>query len=70
MKPFNLEQAKQGKPVVTRDGRPVRILAFDRKGCYPIIGLISRDKEEDCEALEHSANSIRYIATVKVEWEE
>ena len=41
MKPFNLEQARQGKPVVTRDGRPARILAFDRKGTNPIIGLVT-----------------------------
>lgn len=31
MKPFNLEEAKAGKPVCTRDGRPVRILCFDRQ---------------------------------------
>ena len=41
MKPFNLEEAKQGKPVQTRDGRPVRILAFDKKGDNPIIGLVT-----------------------------
>ena len=41
MKPFNLEQAKAGKPVVTRDGRPARILAFDRKGPNRIIGLVT-----------------------------
>lgn len=41
MKPFNLEEAKAGKPVQTRDGRPARILAFDRKGPNPIIGLVT-----------------------------
>jgi len=41
MKPFNLEEAKAGKPVVTRDGRPVRILAFDRKGDYCIVAIVS-----------------------------
>jgi len=36
-KPFNLEEAKAGKPVVTRDGHCVRILAFDlRNTIYPI----------------------------------
>lgn len=29
MKPFNLEQARQGKPVQTRDGLEVKILIFD-----------------------------------------
>ena len=42
MKPFNLEQAKAGAPVCTRDGRPVRIVCYDLKGYknYPIIALI------------------------------
>lgn len=29
MKPFDIELAKQGKPVCTRDGRPVKILCYD-----------------------------------------
>ena len=29
MKPFNLEEAKAGKPVQTRDGRKARIVCFD-----------------------------------------
>lgn len=29
MKPFDLEQAKAGAPVITRDGRKARILSFD-----------------------------------------
>lgn len=31
MKPFNLEAAKAGKPVCTRDGQKARILCFDLK---------------------------------------
>lgn len=31
-KPFDLEAAKAGKPVCTRDGRKVRIISFDRHG--------------------------------------
>lgn len=34
MKPFNLEAAKAGKPVCTRDGRKARIICFDRKYLY------------------------------------
>lgn len=30
MKPFDLEAAKAGKPVCTRDGREARIVCFDR----------------------------------------
>ncbi len=44
MKEFNLEQAKLGHPVCTRDGRPVRILCFDRKHeemAYPIVALVT-----------------------------
>ena len=42
MKPFNLEQAKAGAPVCTRDGQPVRIVCYDLKGykSYPILALI------------------------------
>ena len=46
LKPFNLEEAKTGKPVCTRDGRKVRIICFDRefihKGKnYCIVALIN-----------------------------
>ena len=42
MKPFNLEQAKAGAPVCTRDGQPARIVCYDLKGYknYPILALI------------------------------
>lgn len=41
MKPFDLEAAKAGKPVCTRDGRKVRILCYDLKGAeYPIVALV------------------------------
>ena len=34
LKPFDLEAAKAGKPVCTRDGRKARIICFDRKYLY------------------------------------
>lgn len=41
LKPFDLEAAKAGKPVCTRDGRKVRILCYDLKGAkYPIVAAI------------------------------
>lgn len=40
MKPFDLEAAKAGKPVCTRDGRKARIICFDAKGDKPIIALV------------------------------
>lgn len=39
LRPFDLEAAKRGDPVVTREGLTVRILCFDRKGDDPIVPL-------------------------------
>ena len=47
LKPFDLEAAKAGAKVVTRNGEPVRILCFDRKDNQsPIVGLVSREYGE------------------------
>lgn len=47
MKPFNLEKAKQGAEVITRDGRKVQILTFSRRNKdYPIVALIDCGKED------------------------
>lgn len=47
MKPFNLEKAKAGAPVVTRDGRPARIICFDRiDDRYSIVALITEEKQK------------------------
>ena len=40
MRPFNLEKAKEGKPVCTRDGRPVRIICYDQNNTYKLIALV------------------------------
>lgn len=41
MKPFNLEEAKAGKAVVTKDGLPVKIIYWDKKDeNYPIVALV------------------------------
>lgn len=42
LKEFNLEAAKAGKPIYTRDGRKARILCYDLKGVeeYPIVAAI------------------------------
>lgn len=41
MKPFNLEEAKAGKPVCDRTGNDVRIICFDKRSKYntPIVAL-------------------------------
>jgi hypothetical protein len=53
MKPFNLERAKAGDPVITRDGLKVRILCFDRKwfGEDTILGLASKNEELELPAI-------------------
>lgn len=58
MKEFDIEAAKNGAPVCTRDGRPARILCFDRQ-CpdYPIVALFKDNEQEDHEAIEeYTAN--------------
>ena len=41
LKPFDLDTAKSGKPVCTRDGRKARIICFDRKSETPITVLVT-----------------------------
>lgn len=51
-KPFDLEAAKAGAPVMTRDGRPARILAFDVENAgYPVVAAIKTSTGE-CERVE------------------
>lgn len=45
-KPFDLEVAKAGNPVCTRDGREARIICFDRIGNLPIIALVKNREGE------------------------
>ncbi len=49
MKPFDLELAKQGKPVCTRDGRAVRILCYDFISVEdtPIIALVRTSEKQE-----------------------
>lgn len=51
MKEFDLEAAKAGKPVCTRDGRAARIICWDMKDTggllrTPIVALINIDGSE------------------------
>lgn len=46
-KPFDIESAKNGAKVETKDGHFVRILCYDRRCIdYPIIALVNFDKNE------------------------
>lgn len=48
MKKFNLELAKKGYEVCTRDGRNARIISFDRKNVngYNIVALIDNNGQD------------------------
>jgi hypothetical protein len=66
-RPFDLERAKAGDPVCTRDGCPVRIICFDTKGVFnqPIIALIDRsDFEEVIRCYENGTEDIDRNDTV------
>ena len=41
LKPFDIQKAREGKPVCTRDGRKARIICFDQKDIAPIVGLVT-----------------------------
>ena len=41
LKPFDIQKAKAGKPVCTRDGRKARIICFDRDCDMHIVALVS-----------------------------
>ena len=47
MKPFNLEEylTNPSKKVITREGKPVRIICTDARGEYPVIALIEHYQE-------------------------
>ena len=46
-KEFDLEAAKAGKPVCTRDGRKARIICFDSNGGRPIVALVTECDDEE-----------------------
>lgn len=62
LKPFDIEAAKQGKPVCTRDGRKARIICFDakRKDEKNIIALIPSKEYPEFEDLVAYPNNGNY----------
>lgn len=57
--PFNVEKAKRGAQVITRNGRPVTICRYDVKNKdYPILGLVElEDGKEVPQAFTESGKS-------------
>lgn len=62
LKEFNLEEAKAGKPVCTRDGRKARIICFDakRKDGKNIMALIPSKEYPEFEDLVAYPNNGNY----------
>ena len=48
MKQFSLEEFKKdpNRKIVTRDGKPVRIICIDAKCNYPIVALVTQNNYE------------------------
>lgn len=63
LKPFDLEKAKQGKPVCTRDGRKARIICFNAKTLcdYPIIALVENADNSIYEAAYSFSDKGEYL---------
>lgn len=62
LRPFDLEAAKAGKPVCTRDGRKARIICFDAKCNKPIVALIyGCNKETVLQYLENGRAFVNQI---------
>lgn len=60
LKEFDIEAAKAGKPVCTRDGIKARIICFDAKGKQPIIALLEREKTDEEIIQTYSMNGRYY----------
>lgn len=57
MKPFDLELAKAGHPVQTRDGRKARIICYDRLSeDYHLVGLIKSGYDNPVESMHTFTN--------------
>ena len=46
LKPFDIQKAREGYPVCTRDGRKARIICFDAEGDKPLIVLSKINGQE------------------------
>ena len=60
LKSFDIEAAKAGKPVCTRDGRKARIICFDKAGVYPIIALVQEEGMETCHFYAKDGKCVDY----------
>ena len=77
MKPFNLEEAKAGKPVITMAGRPARVLCFDAKifDTTPLYVLVEDENHREFAIMAtlngetcHSGNKLYMKTEKKTGW--
>ena len=60
LKPFDIQKAREGKPVCTRDGRKARIICFDWKSDTSIVALIMGDNDrEEIHSYYKNGKSVR-----------
>lgn len=62
MKQFSLSEylKNPSRKVVTRDGRPARVICTDAKGDYPVVGLILTN-DENLECVETYNKDGKYL---------
>lgn len=65
LKPFNLEAAKAGKPVYTRDGRKARIVCFDRIDAKPILALVPSTDGKGEDVFDYFINGKRIASALE-----
>lgn len=59
---FDLEKAKAGAKLITRDGRPVRIVCWDTLGTqYKILALVENIEDEKEEIFTYSIDGKFYL---------
>ena len=61
LKPFDIQKAKDGKPVCTRNGKKARIICFDVKAKKPIAALITNDDTEEVHFYYDNGRSDQYL---------
>ena len=76
MKKFDLERAKKGEPVCTREGRKVRIICYDFKhDDQPILALVDMGEREspycfyeDGRCEKYKSNDLFMLSVPKINW--
>ena len=60
LKPFDIQKAREGKPVCTRDGREARIVCFDRIDAKPILALVRSTDGKGEDVFDYFVNGKRF----------